>query len=265
MLTFAVLNRKGGVGKTSLTLHLAGAYAAKGKRVLLLDLDPQASLTQGLLGPEATEQLATCATVASLFGDADGDPARLPVSTAIAGVAIVPGSEQLDALNVPVPAWASIGPYQTAVHELLDALAGAHDLALIDCPPTLYFLTLCALLGADHVVVPVMPDQYGTHSILAMQALVGQARGRNPKLTVLGYVLNKLQPRLALHQLYEGDLREMYGNLVLVNAVPLLADYATASGQGLPVQTWKPKCRAAALVRAVADELLLRATFAAAA
>jgi chromosome partitioning protein len=263
MLTFALLNRKGGVGKTSLTIHLAGAYAAKGKRVLLVDLDPQASLTQGLLGPQETERLPRNATVAALFDDADCDPAGLPVPTAIAGVSIVPGSEGLDEINIPRPALA--GPYQTAIRELLDSLSTPHsrvptpDLVLIDCPPTLYLCSWCALLAADRVVVPVMPDQYGTHSIVAMHDLVAQARERNGKLEVLGYVLNKLQPRLALHQLYEGELREMYAGHVLINAVPLLADYGLAAATGQPVETWKPKSKAAQFVRAVADELWLRA------
>lgn len=257
MLTFAILNRKGGVGKTSLSIHLAGAYAAKGKRVLLLDLDPQASLTQGLLGPEATDRMPQSATVAALFGDADYQPASLPVPTAIPGVSIVPGSGSLDEINIPQPQ--SAGPYQTVLRELLDGLGAAHDLVLIDCPPTLYLCSWCALLAADRVVVPVMPDQYGTHSIVAMQDLVAQARARNPRLDILGFVLNKLQPRLALHQLYEGNLREMYGGHVLVNAMPLLADYALAAATGQPVEAWKPRSKAAQLARAVADELWLRA------
>jgi chromosome partitioning protein len=259
MLTLALLNRKGGVGKTSLTIHLAGAYAAKGRRVLLLDLDPQASLTQGLLGPEATERLPVAATIASLFGDLDVDPAKLPTATAVAGLSIVPGSEALDRHNDPYRS----GPCQTVVRELLQAVAGDYDLALIDCPPTLYLLSWCALLAADHVVVPIVPDQYGTHSILALTNLVSEARERG-NVSVLGYVLNKLQPRLALHQLYEGNVREYYDTHVLVNTVPLLVDYGVAAAVGQPIATHKPKSRAAKLVQAVADELLLRAAFRAA-
>lgn len=256
MLTFALLNRKGGVGKTSLTIHLAGAYAALGKRVLLLDLDPQASLTQGLLGPEATERLPASSTVAAIFSDADGDPAKLPMPTPIGGIDIVPGSEDLDDVNIPKPSRA--GPYQSAVCDLLGSVVG-YDLAIIDCPPTLYLCSWCALLVADHVVVPVKPDQYGLHSIITMQRMVGEARGRNPKLSVLGYVLNQLQPRLALHQLYEQNLRELYGNQVLVNGVPLLADYGVAAASGQPVQMCKPRSPAAKVIRAIAEELWLRA------
>ena len=257
MLTFALLNRKGGVGKTSLTIHLAGAYARKGKRVLLLDLDPQASLTQGLLGPEKTDSLPPSATVAGLFGDLDINPATLPVKTSVAGVALVPGSEALDDINVPRPSQA--GPYQTAVAELLQAVASDYDLALIDCPPTLYLCSWCALLASDHIVVPLMADQFGSHSLIAMHNLIAEARARNPRLTVLGMVINKLQPRLAIHQLYESNLREMYGDRILVNAVPLLADYGIASASGQPVEQVKPRSKAARVIRAVADELLLLA------
>src|SRR3954471_7494957 len=100
----ALCNLKGGVGKTSTTFHLGGTLAKEGRRVLLVDADPQASLTQGFIGPDAARALPTRTTIAGLFGDGlIPEPVELIVTTGFPGLALVPGSSALARFNVPEP------------------------------------------------------------------------------------------------------------------------------------------------------------------
>src|SRR4051812_3711616 len=122
-LTAALVNRKGGCAKTSTCFHLSGLFAQDGRRCLLVDMDPQASLTQGFLGPQATEGLAKGQTVAALFDDRfDPDPAGLIVPTAFDRVWLVPGSDLLDDHNVPRPR--ETGDLQFALMAFLADVAG---------------------------------------------------------------------------------------------------------------------------------------------
>ena len=135
MRTVAFLNKKGGVGKTSACHHLSGALARKGLRVLLVNADPQASLSQGLLGPEVARGMNPTGTIAAIFDDAGGPPiGDLVLPTPIEGVSILPGSEAMEDLNVTRP-WET-GPLQFALRDALGELAAGYDLALIDCPPS---------------------------------------------------------------------------------------------------------------------------------
>ena len=114
MRTVAFLNKKGGVGKTSACHHLSGALARKGLRVLLVDADPQASLSQGLLGPELARALPPSGTIAAIFDEAGGPPVgELVRPTAVEGVSLLAGSEAMEDLNVTRP-WET-GPLQFAL------------------------------------------------------------------------------------------------------------------------------------------------------
>ena len=157
--TLVFLNRKGGVGKTSTTFHLAGAFARSGRRVLLLDTDPQASLTQGFFGPEWTEAVPPGNTIAALFGeDYVPDPVGLIVPTGFAGIDILPGSEHLNRFNLPGPEG---DPRQTSLRDLIAEVRDAYDAILIDCPPNLCLCSWSALAAGDGVVVPVQPEDFG--------------------------------------------------------------------------------------------------------
>ena len=135
MRTVAFLNRKGGVGKTSCVHHLAGTLSLAGRRVLLVDTDPQASLTQGLLGPEVAWSLPEGETLAALYHEAGGAPLpSLIRSTPVPGVWLVPGSERMDHYNVPDP-WLT-GEDQFVLRDALGEVRGDFDLALLDGPPT---------------------------------------------------------------------------------------------------------------------------------
>jgi chromosome partitioning protein len=258
-ITVALLNRKGGCGKTSTCHHLAGAFAKDGRRVLLVDMDPQASLTQGLFGPQATEALPAAATVASLFDDArDPEPDDLIRPTAFERIAIVPGSNDLDDYNVPRPQEA--GEIQLTLRGFLREARDTFDVALIDCPPNLGLCSWAALLAADFVVVPVQAEDYGAQGIVYIQRAFDLALAHhNPRLRLAGYLVTMFNKSLGIHAAYDHQLRALYGDQVFTATVPLAKDFKEAVAARQPVSSYKPRSAAAKAIKAVADELLARA------
>jgi len=258
-ITVAMLNRKGGCGKTSTCHHLAGAFAKEGRRVLLVDMDPQASLTQGLFGPQATEALPDRETVAGLFDDSvDPDPETLIRPTAFADIRIVPGSNALDDYNIPRPQEA--GELQLALRSFLKEARGTFDVALIDCPPNLSLCSWAALLAADLVVVPVQAEDYGAQGIVYIQRAFDSALAHhNPRLRLAGYLVTMFNKSLGIHSAYDHQLRALYGDQVFRGTVPLAKDFKEAVAARQPVANYKPRSAAAKAIKAVADELIERA------
>lgn len=262
-LTIAMLNRKGGCGKTSACHHLAGAFAREGRRVLLVDMDPQASLTQGLFGPQVTEGMFPRETVAGLFDDEfDPDPADLIRPTAFEGIAIVAGSNALDEFNIPRPQDA--GEVQLTLRQFLREAAEQYDVALIDCPPNLGLCSWTALLAANSVVVPVQAEDYGAQGIVYIQRAFDAALAyHNPRLRLAGYLVTMFNKTLGIHAAYNHQLRTLYGDQVFEATVPLAKDFKEAVAARQPVGYYKPRSAAAKAVKAVADELIARTTRAA--
>lgn len=257
-LTIAMLNRKGGCGKTSTCHHLAGAFARDGRRVLLVDMDPQASLTQGLLGPQVTEGLDPRETVAGLFDDTlDPDPEALVRPTAFEGIGLVAGSNELDGYNIPRPQ--ETGEIQLALRRFLREARGGYDIALIDCPPNLSLCSWSALLAADSVVVPVQAEDYGAQGIVYIQRAFDAALAyHNPRLRLAGYLVTMFNKSLGIHAAYNQQLRTLYGDQVFETTVPLAKDFKEAVAARQPVGYYKPRSAAAKAVKAVADELIAR-------
>jgi chromosome partitioning protein len=254
----AFLNRKGGVGKTSTCHHLGGALARRDRRVLLVDADPQASLTQGLLGPEAARELRPRETIAALYGDqADGDASRLVRPLAISGLSLLPGSGALDRFNLPEP-W-TCGGDQFLLRDALAEVRGDFDSILIDCPPHAYLSAWSALVAADGVVVPLQAEDYGAQGIASILETVDHVRaGANPRLRLLGYLVTMFNKSLGVHTGYDRDLREIYGADVFTAVVPLAKDFKESVMLRVPVSSYKPRSAAAKAIDALADELLAR-------
>jgi chromosome partitioning protein len=255
--TVAFLNQKGGVGKTSTTHHLAGTLARSGKRVLLIDADPQASLTQGIWGPDQTRSTPWGETVAALFDDAiDPEPSMLIAPTRFPGIHLVPGSDHLTAYNLPGP---ERDPRQGAIRDFVAEVRENYDLVLIDCPPNLQLCSWAALMAADGLVVPLQAEDYGAQGIAKIQqALAAAQAGQNPRLRLLGYLITMYNKSLAIHIAYAENLRSLYGEQVFATMVPLAKDFKEAVAGRLPVVEYKPRSQAAKSIGALAEELLVR-------
>jgi chromosome partitioning protein len=259
VITIAVLNRKGGVGKTSTVYHVGGALALAGHRTLTLDLDPQASLTQGHWGPDLTAELDPRSTVAALFaGPWGGCDSLLLTPTALPALWLVRGSGSLEGLTQG-DARAAPAEIQGTVRSFLESHRRGFACCLIDCPPHLGLCSWCALLAADAVLCPVNPEDFGAQGISAVNAAVSRARGAgNRRLAGPNFVVSRVDGRRAGHRRFEATLRERYGAAVLDATLPNLADFADAITELAPVGRYAPKSRAAAAAKSVAEELVAR-------
>jgi chromosome partitioning protein len=256
-VSIVLLNQKGGVGKTSTCHHLAGTLAKDGKKVLLVDNDPQASLTQGLFGPQATRGLDPAHTVAAVYAD-NAVPEQIIHRTEIAGIDLVPGSRHAMKYNNAEP-WTAGRDLQVGLREVVEAVRDRYDMVLIDCPPNLHLCSWAALVASDCLIVPLQPEDYGAQGIIDVQesaSLVTELA--NPGLWLLGYLITMFNGRKSIHKMYEETLRGQYGDDVLATRIPHAAEFPEAIAFRKPVAQYKPKGAAARAIQSLADEILAR-------
>ena len=234
--TICVMNQKGGCGKSSTCFHLAGAFAEIGLDVLLLDMDPQGSLSQGFLGAEAVESLELQNTVATLFDERTFFDSRdtLVIPTHVERIGICPANHLLAPFNTREPE--SIGLVQFAVRDFI-AERFDEDVVIIDCPPNLYACTWTAVLATDYLLIPIPPEDFGTHGLRAVHQCVEEARRLNPSLRRLGHLVTRCDSRLLVHRMYEQKLRAMYREMVMNTVIPEASAFKVSVTRRQPVQT----------------------------
>lgn len=255
--TFCLINQKGGCGKSSTCFHLAGAFAELGMHILLLDMDPQGSLSQGFLGSECVESLSSKQTMAMLFDESSFFESRdqLLHPTQFDGITISPANQTLAPFNVPEPE--KTGMLQYAIREFLSEQHG-FDVVLIDCPPNLYRCSWTSMIAADYVLIPVPPEDFGTQGLRAVHQCIQQARQLNPDLRRLGHLITRCDNRLLVHRMYEQKLREMYGEMVMKTVITEASAFKVALTRRLPVQFHDAESKAAQLTLSLAREILDR-------
>jgi cellulose biosynthesis protein BcsQ len=239
VFTVAVLSLKGGVGKTTVTLGLAGAAASRGLRTLVVDLDPQANATLALDVPAGKP------TVVDVFDASDIEVLRDAIrpSAWIGELRTRPGAA-LDVLvghgdllrhDLPDPPGAELH----VLAEGLRALDEPYDLVLVDCPPSLGRLTRSALVAAARALVVTEPSFFAVHGAHRAFRAVQEERSLNPALQPLGVVVNRFDARMVEHRFRYEELRELFGPLVLFPPLPDRTIVAQAQGMALPLQRWR--------------------------
>lgn len=252
--TLCLINQKGGCGKSSTCFHLAGAYAASGRSVLLVDADPQGSLSQGFLGSDFVERLGVTETLAALFAEECHflDQKTLIRPTGIEAISIVPANQYLASFNTPNPETG--GMLQFSIRDFLDQF-GQFDVILIDCPPNLYQCSWAAMIAADYVLIPVPPEDFGTQGLRAVHQCIDHARQLNPRLRRLGHVITRRDKRLLVHRSYEHRLRELYKKMVLDTIVPEASAFKVSLACRKPVEYYNSNSVAAGSMRELAAEI----------
>lgn len=234
----AVLNQKGGVGKTTTTINL-GAYLAKaGKTVLIVDLDPQGNATSGL-GIDKNQLEAT--TYDLLMGKVTSDQAI--IETAYEGLYILPANPNLAAAEVDLVAH---DDREKVLKSALGALA--FDYVLIDCPPSLGLLTINALTAANQLLIPVQAEYYALEGLSQLLSVVQRVRGGlNTRLELLGVVVTMFDSRTSLSEQVYNELKKYFGEKLLSTVIPRNVRVAEAPSYGKPISEhdkWSKGARA---------------------
>ena len=233
----AVANQKGGVGKTTTTINVGAALAAMGRRVLVIDIDPQANATSGLGVDRGTVETTSYDVIVS--GRAISD-ARRP--TVVAGLDLVPAD-----LNL---AGAEIEMIDLPMRERRLALAVEAvedvDYVFIDCPPSLGLLTVNAAVAAQALLVPIQCEFYALEGLgLLTHTLELLRRDLNPRLRIAGIVMTLFDGRLALAHQVVDEVRARFGDELLSPLIPRNVRLSEAPSHGLPVNLYDPTCRGA--------------------
>ncbi|MCS7173216.1 MAG: ParA family protein [Armatimonadetes bacterium] len=247
----AVVNQKGGVGKSTTALNLSAALARRGRRVLLVDLDPQGNATSGLGIPK--EGLRSSVYDVLLR--------RLPLRavllpTAVDGLEVAPSTVELAGAEVEL---ATEVDREGRLREALEGLRDRYDLVAVDCPPSLGLLTLNALVAADQALLPIQCEYYALEGLsLLLRTLELVRESLNPQLRVGGVVLTMYDPRTKLSEQVAREVRAFFGGEVFRTVIPRTVRLAEAPSHGQPIFLYDPHSRGAAAYDALAEEVAER-------
>jgi len=246
---FAIVNQKGGVGKTTTAINLAAALGALEKRVLLVDCDPQGNATRGLGAVAKSPHLyhALCD---------ECPPAEAIQSSGFPNLDLLPADRDLVGLEVEL---VGTKDWQHRLRDLLAKLRGTYDFILLDCPPSLGHLTVNALAAADEVLVPLQCEYFALEGVSELLTTVRSVQGGlNTRLGINGILLTMYDDRTNLSREVANEIREHFSAKVYKTVVPRNIRLAEAPSFGQPILQYDIRCRGAQAYLDLAREFLGR-------
>ena len=245
----AVVNQKGGVGKTTTAMNVAAALALEGVEALLVDCDPQANATSGF-GFNKGEDRTSIYDV--LVGEAPAADAILP--TRLPKLSLIPGTRNLIGANLEL---VEMQDRERRLRSALQPVRERFSFVVLDCPPALDLLTLNALVAADRLLVPMQAEYFALEGISELISTLDRiSASYNPDLGLEGVLLTMFDERINLSQQVRENLRNFFGDKLYQTTIPRNVRLAEAPSHGEPAVTYDPRSRGAEAYRELTRELL---------
>ncbi len=246
----AIFNQKGGVGKTTTNINLAACLAIRGKRVLVLDIDPQGNTTSGI----GVTKRNLKNTVYNILIDKNYDPRKAIIKTNIENLDLIPASVDLAGAEVEL---VGMEGRENALKVGLEKIKDDYDYLFIDCPPSLGLLTINSLAAVDSVLVPIQCEFYALEGVSQLVSTIELVkRSLNPKLEIQGVILSMFDGRTNLSLQVVQEVKRYFGNKVYATVIPRNVRLAEAPSYGMPITEYDPKSKGAEAYGDFADEFL---------
>lgn len=248
----SIINQKGGVGKSTTAVNLAAALGELGKKVLIVDFDPQGNSTSGL-GIEK-EELEQCVYDA-LLNDVPAE--NLLIQANCDNVTVIPATIQLAGAEIEL---VSAMARETRLKELLEPVQENYDFVFIDCPPSLGLLTINALTAADSVLIPIQCEYYALEGVTKLLESMRMVKSKiNKGLEVFGVLLTMYDSRTSLANQVVDEVKQYFGDKVFNTLIPRTVKISEAPSFGMSVIQYAPQNKGAQSYMELAEEVIGRA------
>ena len=247
----AITNQKGGVGKTTTSVNLSACVAAEGKRVLVVDADPQGNTSSGL-GVRVKEKTPTVYEV--MAGETEIGQALC--KTAVKGLTVLPADIRLAGAEIEL---ANMERRERVIADMLEGVREQFDYIFIDCPPSLELLTLNALCAADEILIPVQCEYYALEGLSDLMTTMRAVKRRlNPTLGIFGVLLTMYDGRTNFSAQVAEEVRRHFPGKVFAAVIPRNVRLSEAPSHGLPIFAYDRFSRGAAAYDALVQEILTK-------
>lgn len=250
--SIAIFNQKGGVGKTTTNINLAACLAYKGKKVLMIDIDPQGNTTSGIGIRKRKLKL----TLYDALIDSSMDVNKVILPTNTENLFLIPASVDLAGAEVEL---ANLERRERKLKRIIDEVKDQYDYILVDCPPSLGILTLNSLTAVDSVLIPIQCEFYALEGVSQLISTIEMVKKRlNPDLYIDGVILSMFDGRTNLSQAVVEDVRAFFGQAMYNTIIPRNVRLAEAPSYGVPIITYDPSAPGAKAYREFTKEFLAR-------
>ena len=247
----AIFNQKGGVGKTTTSINLAACLAIKGKKVLILDMDPQGNTTSGV-GISKKEGLEK--TIYEILIDEKLEPEAAILHTTTKNLDIIPANRNLAGAEIEL---VQLEGREKRLKKTIERIRPKYDYIFIDCPPSLGLLPINSLTAVDSVLIPIQCEFYALEGVSQLMSTVDLVKSRlNPGLEIQGVVLSMFDGRTNLSIQVVEEVKKHFREKVYTTVIPRNIRLAEAPSHGLPITEYDPKSKGAEAYREFAEEFL---------